>query len=58
MGRALFNLSFGNTPRFGTALRNKAYCKSCNAQVDESLLKICDYEQNVPQLFYLLDILV
>ena len=33
-------------------------CKSWNAQVDESLRKICHYEQNVPQHYGLLDTLV
>ena len=28
VGRVLLNLSFGNTPWFDTALRNKGYCKS------------------------------
>ena len=29
-----------------------------NAQIDESLRKICHYQQNVPQHYYLLDTLV
>ena len=41
-----------------TTLRNKCYCKSWNAQKDKSLRKICHYQQNVPQHYYLLDILV
>ena len=36
VGRVLLNLAFGNTPWFETALRNKGYCKSQNAQFDES----------------------
>ena len=41
-----------------TTLRNKCYCKSWNAQKDRSLRKICHYQQNVPQDYYLLDTLV
>ena len=41
-----------------TTLRNKGYCKSWNAQRDKSLLKICYYQHNVPQHYYLLDTLV
>ena len=36
-----------------TTLRNKGY-----AQKDKSLRKICHYQQNVPQHYYLLDTLV
>ena len=41
-----------------TTLRNKGYCKSWNAQIDKSLLKICHYQHNVPQHYYRLDTLV
>ena len=51
--RQFGNLCFGNTPRFDTSLRNKGYCKSWNAQADESLRKICHYQQNVPQHYYI-----
>ena len=46
------------TAQFDTTLRNKCYDKSWNAQIDKSLLKICHYQQNVPQHYYLLDTLV
>ena len=46
------------TAQFDTTLRNKCYCKSWNAQIDKSLRKICRYQQNVPQHYYLLDTLV
>ena len=49
---------FGYTAQFDTTLRNKCYCKSWNAQIDKSLRKICHYQQNVPQHYYLLDPLV
>ena len=45
-------------PDMEETLRNKGYSKSQNAQVDESLLEICRYQQNVPQRFYVLDTLV
>ena len=46
------------TAQFDTTLRNKCYCKSWNAQIDKSLRKICRYQQNVSQHYYLLDTLV
>jgi len=33
---------------FDTTLRNKGCCKSWNVLADESLRKICHYQQNVP----------
>ena len=45
------------TAQFDTTLRNKFYCKSWNTQIDKSLRKICHYQQNVPQHYYLLDTL-
>ena len=44
---------FSYTAQFDTTLRNNGYCKSWNAQIGKSLRKICHYQQNVPQHYYI-----
>ena len=48
------------TPQIDTTLKNKDYNVGLNwnAQIDKWLRKICNYQQNVPQQYYLLDTLV